>query len=174
MAAEETWPETPCSDGWALSQRGLIGGGKSGLIGGGKSGWLVVPGGWLPPIRPASSGQPSCSSRTGRKLIWSSGSAKKGRSELTNYTFYFAQAAQENCNSSHCLETDCQVLVQLWEKRYSQRSEIEPLLHRLDELSRSFVEYKLNFVSRNYNKRAHECPKLVSHKSITLWWASGS
>jgi hypothetical protein len=62
------------------------------------------------------------------------------------------------------LETDCQVLVSLWSNRLNQRSEINSLLQQMDDLSRSFVDFRLNFINRDCNKVAHECACMVSRE----------
>lgn len=43
------------------------------------------------------------------------------------------------------METDCQVLVNLWMNRSIQRSEIDQLLQQMEDLSRSFEVFHLNF-----------------------------
>ena len=68
------------------------------------------------------------------------------------------------------LETDCQVLVNLWENRSSQKSEIAPLLRQMEEMSQSFEFFSLRFVSRDCNKLAHECARLVSTNSQVKEW----
>ena len=68
------------------------------------------------------------------------------------------------------LETDCKVLVSLWEKSTFQNSEIGPLLQQINDLSRSFVEFDLFFSNRSCNRLAHECVKLVScTRSVEEW-----
>ena len=42
------------------------------------------------------------------------------------------------------LETDCQVLVNLWINRSHQKSEISPLIGQMEDLSRSFDDFKLH------------------------------
>ena len=59
------------------------------------------------------------------------------------------------------METDCQVLVNLWENSAMQRSEIDPFMHQMAELSRSFEFFSLCFVTRKCNRLAHECAWLV-------------
>jgi hypothetical protein len=68
------------------------------------------------------------------------------------------------------LETDCQILVNLWEKRSRQKSEIDPFLQLMDDLSRSFEGFELLFVNRKCNKVAHECARLVSSISQVEEW----
>lgn len=41
------------------------------------------------------------------------------------------------------LETDCQVLVNLWKRRSNQKSEIVPLLQMMEDLSRSIEGFSL-------------------------------
>lgn len=67
------------------------------------------------------------------------------------------------------LETDCQVLVNLWDKRSSQKSEIDPLLRKMEDLSRSFEGFSFRFISRKCNKLAHECDRFVSCNSQVEW-----
>lgn len=62
------------------------------------------------------------------------------------------------------------MLVNLWENRASQRSEIEPLLIQMESPSRSFEGFKLLFVSRNCNNLAHECARLVSRDVQVEEW----
>jgi hypothetical protein len=68
------------------------------------------------------------------------------------------------------LETDCQVLVSLWENRSHQRSEISALLTQMEEFSRSFEEFNFRFISRNCNMLAHACTWLVSRDSQVAEW----
>lgn len=68
------------------------------------------------------------------------------------------------------LETDCQILVQLWEKRADQKSEIDPFLRQLEDLSGSFKGFKFCFINRKCNKLAHECARLVSRNSQVEEW----
>ena len=52
----------------------------------------------------------------------------------------------------------------------AQKAVIRPLLHRLEELSRGFVEFKLVFASRNCNRVAYEGAKLVSRDNQVVEW----
>ena len=67
------------------------------------------------------------------------------------------------------VETDCLQLVQLWNKRDSQRSIIDSTLKEIAELSLAFQSFTLSFVSRICNKVAHSLAKEVSasHRSET-------
>ena len=68
------------------------------------------------------------------------------------------------------LETDCQVLVNLWKHPSRHNSEVGPLLQKIDDLSRGFVNFSFVFSSRTCNKLAHECAKLVSRdRSVEEW-----
>lgn len=55
------------------------------------------------------------------------------------------QFAQERGVQRLHLQTDCQVLVNLWEKHSSQKSEIDPLLRQIDDFSGALKV--LNFIS---------------------------
>ena len=68
------------------------------------------------------------------------------------------------------METDRQVLVQLWNKRTTQRSEIDPILYQMSELSRSFDFFELCFTHRTCNRLAHECARLVSRENPMVEW----
>lgn len=68
------------------------------------------------------------------------------------------------------LETDCQALVNLWMNRNNQKSEIAPLLQQMEELSRSFEDFRLSFISRVCNKVAHECACMVSPDILVVEW----
>lgn len=68
------------------------------------------------------------------------------------------------------LETDCQVLVNLWKNPSSKNSEVGPLLQQIDDLSRSFVEFSFNFAGRECNRLAHECARLVSCNTLMEEW----
>jgi len=68
------------------------------------------------------------------------------------------------------LETDCQVLVNLWTNRTSQKSEINPILQQMEDLSRSFEAFDLVFINRKCNRFAHECARLVSRDNPVEEW----
>jgi len=68
------------------------------------------------------------------------------------------------------METDCQVLVNLWENSAMQRSEIDRFMQEMAELSRSFEFFSLCFVTRKCNRLAHECAKLVSRGNPVDEW----
>jgi ribonuclease HI len=68
------------------------------------------------------------------------------------------------------VETDCQILVKLWEKRSMQRSEVDPILHQMADLSRSFEGFSLCFISQICNRLAHECARLVNHEQPVVEW----
>jgi hypothetical protein len=53
------------------------------------------------------------------------------------------------------VETDCLQFVQLWRKKESQRSVIDPILKEIDEICLAFQEFSISFVSRSCNKVAH-------------------
>jgi ribonuclease HI len=57
------------------------------------------------------------------------------------------------------METDCLQLVQLWNKRDSQRSINDSTLKEIAELSLAFQSFTLSFVSRLCNKVAHSLAK---------------
>lgn len=78
--------------------------------------------------------------------------------------------AQERGVQKLMLETDCQVLVNLWSGRACQKSEIDSLLKQMDGLSRSFEALELMFISRNCNILAHECARLVSRDNQVEEW----
>lgn len=70
------------------------------------------------------------------------------------------------------VETDCQVavLVHLWENHTSQRSEVDPILFHIAELSRSFEVFRLCFAHRTCNRLAHVCARLVSRDNPVEEW----
>ena len=70
------------------------------------------------------------------------------------------------------IETDCQVLVKLWESRTSQRSEISPILSRLEDICRDFRDVRLSFVPRTCNQVAHICAQLASADNPLVEWLS--
>jgi len=80
------------------------------------------------------------------------------------------QFAQDCGVSKLVLETDCQVLVKLWENRKTQRSEVAPVLFQMQDLSRNFEAFSFCFVSRTCNKLAHECARLVSRENPVEMW----
>lgn len=69
------------------------------------------------------------------------------------------------------LESDCHVLVRLWNDRAIQRSEVDALLKQMEDTSQSFEAFDLSFVSRDCNRLlAHECARLVSqNKPVDEW-----
>jgi hypothetical protein len=67
------------------------------------------------------------------------------------------------------LETDCQVLANLWEQRRYQ-SEVGSILQQIEILSRSLYDFSLIFSSRSCNSLAHECAKLVSRSHLVEEW----
>jgi len=68
------------------------------------------------------------------------------------------------------VEMDCQILVKLWEKRSLQRSKVDPILHQMVDLSRNFEGFRLCFISRNCNRLAHECARLVNREQPVMEW----
>jgi ribonuclease HI len=68
------------------------------------------------------------------------------------------------------LETDCKAVVNLWEKRQHQNSEVGPLLQQIEALSRSLVDFSFIYSSRSCNMLAHECAKLVSRNNPVEEW----
>lgn len=72
------------------------------------------------------------------------------------------QLAKDQGVNMLLLETDCQVLVSLWVNRSQQKSEISSLLGQMEELSWSFDSFDFRFISRNCNKLARTCARLVS------------
>ena len=87
-----------------------------------------------------------------------------------SYNAHILQFARERGIRRICLETDCQVLVNLWVNRSHQNSEISPLIGQLEDLSRSFENFSLCFISRTCNNLAHACARLVSHNSQVVEW----
>jgi len=70
----------------------------------------------------------------------------------------------ERCwQSNACLETDCMVLVNLWEAMDDQRSAINLILRDIRIISRSFNEFTFAFANRDCNRVAHLCARQVSH-----------
>ena len=67
------------------------------------------------------------------------------------------------------LETDCQVLVSLWENRSHQRSEISALLTQMEDFSQSFEEFSFSSIS-SCNMLAHACTRLVSRDYQVAEW----
>jgi hypothetical protein len=51
-----------------------------------------------------------------------------------------------------------------------QNSEIGPILQQIQDLSRSFVEFSFVYSSRECNRLAHECAKLVSRNNLVEEW----
>jgi ribonuclease HI len=80
------------------------------------------------------------------------------------------QYARNRGTSKIILESDCQVLVSLWENHARQRSEIQPILLHMEELNRSFEDFSLCFVNRICNRLAHECAGLVSRENLVEEW----
>jgi hypothetical protein len=68
------------------------------------------------------------------------------------------------------VETDCQVLVQLCNKQTTQRSEVDPTLYQMIELSRSFEFFELSFTHITCNRLTHECARLVSRGNPVDEW----
>ncbi|CAD6238392.1 unnamed protein product [Miscanthus lutarioriparius] len=53
------------------------------------------------------------------------------------------------------LETDCLELVNLWKKKHSQRSVVDPILKETEDLSLAFHDFFFSYVNRVCNKVAH-------------------
>lgn len=68
------------------------------------------------------------------------------------------------------METDCQILVSLWKGRANQKSEVDSLLKEMEDLTRSFEAFELIFISRDCNRLAHECARLVSRDNQVVEW----
>ena len=68
------------------------------------------------------------------------------------------------------LETDCQVLINLWTNRTCQKSEINPILQQMEDLSQSFEALDLVLISQKCNRLAHECAHLVSCDNLVEEW----
>ena len=47
---------------------------------------------------------------------------------------------------------------------------MDALLKQMDGLSRSFEAFDLMFISRDCNRLAHECARLVSHENRVEEW----
>ena len=60
--------------------------------------------------------------------------------------------------------------MQLWNKRATQRSEVDPLLFQMDEPSRGFEAFDLCFIYRDCNRLAHECARLVNREQPVMEW----
>lgn len=63
-------------------------------------------------------------------------------------------------------ETDCMVLVNLWEAMDDQRSVINLIVHDIRNISRSFDEFIFAFSNRDCNRVAHLCARQVSHDRV--------
>jgi hypothetical protein len=50
------------------------------------------------------------------------------------------------------LEFDCLQVVQLWKRKYMQRSVLDPILKEMEEISLAFHEFSFSNNSRNCNK----------------------
>ena len=70
-------------------------------------------------------------------------------------------AAQFGFHKIH-LETDCLELIQIWEKRETQRSIIAPILAGIDDFRRASTEFAFRRASSN--KVAHLLTKQVTNK----------
>jgi ribonuclease HI len=68
------------------------------------------------------------------------------------------------------LETDCLELVNLWKKRDSQRSVVDPILKEIQDLELAFQEFSFVYVSRSCNKVAHVLAKQVSSTQRSEKW----
>jgi hypothetical protein len=62
------------------------------------------------------------------------------------------------------------VLVNLWLNRTNLKSEIAPLLQQMEDLSRSFEDFRFSFISRVCNKVDHECTRMVSRDNQVVEW----
>ena len=67
------------------------------------------------------------------------------------------------------LETDCLQVVQLWKKKESQRSIIDPILKEMEEISLAFQEFSSFFISSS-NKVAHLLAHQVSSSHCSEVW----
>lgn len=70
------------------------------------------------------------------------------------------------------LESDCQVLVKLWNRRDGDRSEITSILREVVELSRNFTSFSFEFVPRTANVAAHLCAKSASADRQRCVWVN--
>jgi ribonuclease HI len=68
------------------------------------------------------------------------------------------------------LETDCMVLVNLWEAMDDQRSAINLILHDIRDISRSFDEFTFAFANRDCNRVAHLCARQVPGDRVMEEW----
>jgi hypothetical protein len=71
------------------------------------------------------------------------------------------------------LETDCLELINLWFKRDTQRSIIDPLLKEIDAIRLAFQEFSFCYINRSCNKVAHILAKQVSdtHR-LEMWYVT--
>jgi ribonuclease HI len=68
------------------------------------------------------------------------------------------------------VETDSQMLVNLWKKRKNHRAEIIPILHEIEEISKVFSSFEISYVPRNANLAAHYCAKEASPCNPECMW----
>jgi ribonuclease HI len=68
------------------------------------------------------------------------------------------------------VETDSQMLVNLWKKRKNHRAEIIPILHQIEEISKVFSSFEISYVPRNANLAAHYCAKEASPCNPECMW----
>jgi hypothetical protein len=68
------------------------------------------------------------------------------------------------------LETDCLELIQIWEKRETQRYIIAPILAEIDDFRHASMEFAFTFASRPSNKVAHLLTKQVTDTLRSELW----
>jgi hypothetical protein len=68
------------------------------------------------------------------------------------------------------VETDSQMLVNLWKKRKNHRAEIIPILHEIEEISKVFSSFEISYVPKNANLAAHYCAKEASPCNPECMW----
>ena len=68
------------------------------------------------------------------------------------------------------VETDAQSLVKLWNSPDIDRSEIVTTMKEIQELCRSFEEFRLKFIQREANELAHLCAKFCNSSRRRCLW----
>ena len=68
------------------------------------------------------------------------------------------------------IESDCQVLVKLWDSRKTDRSEVASILKEVEEMSRVFSSFRFLFVPREANVAAHLCAKSATAARPRCAW----
>jgi ribonuclease HI len=70
------------------------------------------------------------------------------------------------------LETDCQVMANLWVQGGNQRSHVAPIIKEIIDLSSGFDEFTLMYASRSCNRVAHVLAKEVTDVDRLGEWQS--